>query len=90
LKKINPAALVDNNIGFWVERLKKYKFSTLFIFHEIDPTIWVRAKIKETSWYQDPRNIFLKKSNRPNRPQARIGKPRSGNSKIKNSSIASF
>jgi hypothetical protein len=59
---------------------KIIKFSTLFVFHENDPTIWVRAKIKENSWYQDPRKIFLKKSNMPCWPQAHIGMPRSGNS----------
>jgi hypothetical protein len=90
LKKINPAILVDNNIGFWVEKLKNKKFSTLFIFHENDPTIWIRAKIQETSWYQDPRKIFLKKSNMPCWPQAHIGMPRSRDSKIKNSALCSF
>jgi len=29
----------------YFKRLKNQKFSTLFIFHENDPTIWVRAKI---------------------------------------------
>jgi hypothetical protein len=71
-------------------KLEKIKFSTLFIFDEIGPTILVRAKINKTSWYQDPINVFLKKSNMPSRLQAHRGKPRSRNYKKYNSALCSF